>query len=230
MTKQKIFGVELSLGGREELSTLVAVGVFLVIGGLFIFSLKNYLDAKDKTANYTQEVVRLEQQIKNNQSDIQTIGSGNLDGYNRVLSALIPEQEDFYSIINALDIISQESGFIITGYTIDAASLNRQKIDLKVEGVGDSLAFTQFLQSYQFEGGRLITNEKVEFATAGITSMKLNLNFYNKKFAAAAAGLSRPLNVGDRQRLEEIGRKIKINLTGTTETAAADYKTKDNPF
>ncbi|MCL4375008.1 hypothetical protein M1523_04075 [Patescibacteria group bacterium] len=229
----KIFGIEINLGSKDDVTTLITVAVFIVIAGLFFFSLKGYLETSDQIMRSQSETSDLHNRVNNIDTNMKVVDPKQIDLYNRVLGMLIPDSEDYYSIINALETISLQSGFVITNYTIDAGALSQEKVTLKVEGVGDSQAFTEFLQSYQFGSGRLITNEKVEFVTAGLTSMKLSLNFYNQKYTSPQDSTMSHLTVHDRNNLMKIIQKIKVNLVASGQTFddnALHYQTKDNPF
>lgn len=99
----------------------------------------------------------------------------------KILNALIPNVEDYFSIIYALDKLSQDTGFIITSYDVNMKKSTADKLKLTISGIGNTADFVNFLGSYNFSGGRLITSDKIELSTNTSGQIKIDLTFYNKK-------------------------------------------------
>ena len=78
--------------------------------------------------------------------------SGELNRYIELLNALIPNAEDYFSIIRSLELLSQKTGFIITSYTVGVKTKVKDRFKLSITGVGDTTAFLSFLENYNFAG------------------------------------------------------------------------------
>lgn len=152
-----------------------------------------------------------------------------------VLNMLIPNVEDYFSIIYSLEKLSYKTGFMIIGYSIDLLSSSPNKIRLTVTGTGDSNSFLNFLSEYNFGGGRLITSDKAEYNTQKNDVIKMNLTFYNKN---PKSSFSEKNNYFSDKKIDEILEeieKIKEKIVfdfskSEDETNFFDYSQKSNPF
>lgn len=109
------------------------------------------------------------------------IDQAELDNLNQVLSRLIPDNEDYFLVISALEKLASETGFSLARYTINISASTAEKLSLSIDGSGDSESFLKLLNTYQYGGGRLITNESLEFSPLNFRSVRLSLNFYHKQ-------------------------------------------------
>jgi len=211
---------------KEQWTTVLTMVVLCVIIALVFFSYKSLNDAKSQL-----EVLEAESTLLKNRTDTlkynKNLTQDQIDTYNKILAALIPESEDFFSIIYALDMISRQTGFIITDYTINLANTSKDKISLVVEGKGDTEAFLTFLKNYHVSGNRLITSEKIDYSGTKVTNTKIVLNLYNKKFAFHESVVPQ-LTTKDVATLDKI--KEKVSLSFMDETESGDYETRPNPF
>lgn len=151
----------------------------------------------------------------------------------KLLNTLIPNSEDYFSIIYALDKLSQDTGFIITSYTVNMNASTNNKLSLTVGGVGDTTKFFDFLKNYNFSGGRLITSNNIELDAQTSDQTKIDLTFYNKK-VDLNYNQNVPINQKIFQDITTLKSKINFDFTdqSATESANTDtsYPTKDNPF
>ena len=151
--------------------------------------------------------------------------------YNKLLASLIPETEDFFSIIYAIEELSKVSRFSITDYTIDVGKTTRERITLSVEGKGDTDAFLAFLQEYQYSGGRLITIDKIQYGGLNVGSTRIALNFYSKRFAFNETVQVPQLSIEEIAKLEEIRQKVKFQFSSSGyQSISTEYEKKKNPF
>lgn len=151
--------------------------------------------------------------------------------YNKLLASLVPETEDFFSIIYALDEISNASHFVITDYTIEVGKSTSERLTLTVLGSGNTDQFISFLQEYQFAGGRLATINKIQFGGPSIGSTKVALNFYNKRFAFNESVQVPQLSKEELAKLELIKSKVKFQFSSSGyQSVSTTYDLKDNPF
>lgn len=208
----------------QALLTLVVLGV------MFILISATYKTLKVSGDNLA--ILKEEVNLLKNRSDTlnfnKSLTQDQITAYNKILTSLIPETEDYFSIIYALETISQKTGFNIVAYTINLSKISSEKLSLNIEGKGDVETFKRFLNEYEFGGGRMITSEKIEFSGANFTNTKVSLNFYNKKFAFNQAVVPQ-LTKDDVNKLEAIKQKIQITFADTS-SATQDYEVKSNPF
>lgn len=149
-----------------------------------------------------------------------------------LVTALIPDMEDFFSMIYSLEQLSQSSGFIINNYTVNLVKSDSNKLSITVAGEGSSESFLELLRTYNFAGGRLITAEKIGIDPLGPGGISLNLNFYNK---IATLETNEKLDYqGSINQLNEIRSKVKFSIvneaTPQQPSESADYPTKTTLF
>jgi hypothetical protein len=145
---------------------------------------------------------------------------------NKALNTLLPNNEDYFSIIFALEKISQETGFQVIGYEINLKKSTDNKLAITITGIGDRNSFMNFIKNYRFIGNRLITIDNINFTEGGMNQTKIDLNFYhseNKKLASYYQ-----VNEKDKKLLKEILEKTNILIN--EESSPLNYETKDNPF
>lgn len=207
-----------------SLVTLVALGMIILV---LMISYKSLKDSKGDL-----DILREEVNLLKNRSDTlkynKSITEDQITVYNQILSSLIPEYEDYFSIIYALETISQKTGFSIVAYTINLSNSTQEKLSINIEGKGDIEAFKQFLNSYEFMGGRLVTSEKIEFSGANFANTKVGLNFYSKKFSFNETVVPQ-LTQKDIDKLEAVKNKIQVSFT-PDKSNSSDYTTSNNPF
>ncbi len=154
----------------------------------------------------------------------------NLDEDIKILNQLIPNTEDYFSIIYALEKLSQETGFMIVDYTVNIGTSTPNKLKLTVTGLGDADSFLKFLQNYQFGGGRLITSDNILLSQNLNGTVKLDLTFYNKKTDIKSDQLIQP----DKNLFKFINKvksKIGVDYTNLKNSSdKIDYPAKDKPF
>jgi len=213
---------------RDYWPTFITIIALFIIVILLFFSYKTYRDSKEEADILGEEVTLLKNRsdtLKYNKS----LTEDQITVYNKVLTSLIPESEDYFSIIYALETISQKTGFNIVSYTINLSNTSREKLSLNIEGKGNLDAFKNFLSSYEFMGGRLVTSERIEFSGANFTNTRVGLNFYAKKFSFNEAVVPQ-LSKDDIDKLESIKQKIQISFTDSAPSTDGTYDTKSNPF
>lgn len=197
--------------------------LILVIGFYFSQYQKNILKIKSLTNdlsayNKQRELLDFKNQVIKNEVD--------LDYINQILTQLIPSQEDYFSIVAALEKLSLETNFIISAYNINIDKSNNEKLSLVIEGQGDPTAFLKFLQEYNYTGGRLITIDQINFSQTDFTGSKINISVYTGK--ASGNGIAKTEKI-DARLIESILEKVTIDLK-SEDNSSSDYPTKSNPF
>lgn len=148
------------------------------------------------------------------------------------LNKLIPNSEDYFSIIYSLENLSQKTGFIITQYNINIGTSTSQKIRLSVIGIGDTVSFLNFLKEYNFGGGRLITSNNIELNKDIGDSIKIDLTFYNKKVDIKNQDVIANNYEKIFENLEKIKKRVNFNFDEeiSLQNNSTTYPLKNNPF
>jgi hypothetical protein len=217
---------------KQNLAYIVCLVLLLILSvGITFFFVDQIKQVKDNADQLSQEVSSL----KANKVMLDKITGENasqLTNDLQIINSLIPNSEDYFSIIYALDRLSQQTKFVINSYNINVAASNSEKLALTVSGVGDPTAFINFLKSYNVGGGRLITAEKIEIDAAQQGSVKLQLSFYSKQALGNTPGQVPNIEKTTAQ-LNLIKSKLNFDFAPdqtATESATEPYRTKDNPF
>jgi len=153
-----------------------------------------------------------------------------LDEDIKLLNSLIPNIEDYFSVIYSLETLSQKTGFFIVDYSVNVSKSSVDKLRLSVIGNGDSSSFIKFLDQYNFAGGRLITSDKIELNPELISAIKIDLTFYSKNVPVSG---SSKLPTDDKifKDLEAIKQKVSFDFSQTNpEDLDLSYPRKSNLF
>jgi len=223
---------------KPFIKRLVKENIYYIIGNVFIFifiiitvkiGITEITKYKTKIASLELENIQLMNKVTLMNSAIPS--SDKLDEDIKFLNTLIPNSEDYFSIIYALENLSQKSNFIITGYTVNIAASTSEKLRMKVTGIGDSKSFIDFLKDYNFSGGRLITSDKVQLDPNFSGSIIIDLTFYNKK-TVVANKLEKSPDSNIYKELETLKAKVNFSFDNNSATRSPDlgYPKKSNPF
>ncbi len=203
--------------------TFVVLIIMILLACYSFFTFQKGLDEK-KTLQKELDLLKNRVDVMRSNNDLRL---EQIQSYNKILSTLIPDQEDFFTIIYALEKISSETGFTISEYTINLAATSSERLSLVVRGKGDLSSFMEFLKSYNFVGGRLTTSEVVRFSGTSVNT-EVNLNFYHKKYEFDNKIIPK-ISEQDLLDIEKIKNKITVNLS-TPSNQEPGYDTKTNPF
>ena len=223
---------------KPFLKRLIKENIYYIIGNIFIFILiiMTIKIGVTENENYNRKISSLELENIELMNKATLMNStipktDKLDEDVLFLNTLIPDTEDYFSIIYALEKLSQKSNFTITGYSVNVKGSTPEKIRISVSGVGDSQSLISFLKNYNFSGGRLITSDKVQLDPDYSGSIKIDLTFYNKK-TKAANKLEMSANSITYEELEELKSKVRFSFDNDSASNSADlnYPKKTNPF
>ena len=204
---------------------LIFVFFFLVIkiglGKILILEIKN--------KSLTSDINAL--QTKYNLLNNPLILKENLDEDIAFLNQLIPNVEDYFSIIYALENLSQKTNFNIVAYNINLSSSTKNRLKLLVSGIGDTNSFMNFLEIYNFAGGRLITAEKVSLSPQIPNLIGINLTFYNKKITYNSQ-TNVKVNENIFEKISSLKKIVSFNFgeVSNEESYDINYQKKTNPF
>lgn len=212
---------------RHISSTLfIGVTLLLLLGGA-IYMTQKVLATRSKITSSQNEIADLNKKAANVLTNT-TISQDDIDQYTQLLSQLIPENEDVFSIMLALENLSIKTGYNIIQYQV-SPSKQSEKFTLQIEGIGDSAAFLNFVKSYSFAGGRYITSNSVSYDSNDKGSSTLNLSFYSHKTSSLSTE-NKKLSLEDIELLKRIQSKTEIIVKDTGVEISTTYPTKSNPF
>lgn len=223
---------------KPFIQNLIKENILYILGNIFIFFLliitiiigfSEILDYNKKVAELRIELKQLENKI----TLLNTVvpSSEKLEENLIFLNILIPNTEDYFSIIYSLEKLSQKSNFIISSYNVIVGQSTAEKLKLSVTGSGDNESFVEFLQNYNFGGGRLITSDKIRLDKDNVGSVQIDLTFYTK-----AVSTTRDLEIVPDEKifknLESLKNKVNfiVERNLSSETLDLDYPKKSNPF
>ncbi|KKP87923.1 MAG: hypothetical protein UR91_C0032G0011 [Candidatus Nomurabacteria bacterium GW2011_GWC2_35_8] len=200
-----------------QLTSLISILVIIIIIFFLVISINMYssLNSKLQTEKEETEKVRLRKETLEQSANLI---KNEIDEANTLFTMLIPDKEDFFTIINAIEVISKKSGFIITEYSVNLSDSSQEKLSISVSGTGDSNTFVNFLDSYAFSGGRFTT--------------VIQLNFYNNKVGVVNDVVPK-LTKQDFEFFNRIKNKVSFNLIPVASDEGKldlNYETKENPF
>ncbi|MBI4009080.1 hypothetical protein HY357_02510 [Candidatus Roizmanbacteria bacterium] len=211
---------------KQNIPFVITLTVLIILGivGTVIFVVQ-YQESISKTAALETEIAKLNKKKELVDFKNQVIqGEFDLDLINTLLTQLVPNQEDFFSIIVAFEKLSAQTNFVITAYTINLAN-SEGKLSITIEGTGDPDSFLSFLKEYNLGGGRLITIDKLEFAQESFTGSKISINVYSGK--ATGAEVLTALTEEDRKLIAKVLDKVQVEIKSEE---IVEYPTKQNPF
>jgi hypothetical protein len=207
--------------------SLYILGIIAVIGTLG-FAGYSTIQAIQSRLVETEAIVTETQTLKTKLafiSSIQQANSFELQEINTVLSRLIPNSEDYFSILRALAVLSDKTKFIVTDYNLDTSNKDKEKVVFDITGEGSREAFLNFLNNYTVGGGRLITVDELSFGSSQTSTnnqFKMSINVYAKKVATDTAVL-----IGNTKLEFDKAKKIKdkiFTVESATQEAVVEYK------
>ncbi len=210
----------------------ILIAVLLVVSIFVIPSLM--LNTYSKNADNISVLEKELQEIsskKNALLFLSSTSSKNIDEYYNLVSSLIPETENYFTIIYSLNNLSESTNFNITSYALNLKESTGNKISIQVTGVGNQQEFLNFLKEYNLGGGRLITAESIKLNSEEFAGITLKLNFYSQKASLSQQGsidYQKVLN-----KIDKIKDKIKFNFQSNAneeEIVIEEYPTKTSPF
>lgn len=216
---------------KQNLVYFVIFTVMMLIGAIII---PFFISQINKSSVDLDKAKVETSALQTKQQALQTVINENgeeIDQDLELISKFIPDSEDYFSMIYALEKLSQSSGFIINNYTVNLTKSSANKLSLTVTGVGDSNSFLELLRTYNYAGGRLITAEKIGIDPLQTSGVNLDLNFYNEK---PTIDPNEKLDFqASIDELDELRAKVKYSLVDESvvkPVESTDYPTKSSLF
>src|SRR3989344_846883 len=203
------------------ISFILLISIFMVPS----IVLNTYSQNIEKINTIEEELQEINSK-KNALSFLSSTSSKNIDEYYNIVSSLIPETENYFTIIYALNNLAELTNFNITSYSLNLKESTVNKISIEVTGVGNHSEFLNFLKEYNVGGGRLITAEEITLNSEEFTGITLRLNFYSQKSSLFQRGTIDYKNI--LSKIDNLKSKIKFNFQTDTkeESVIEDYPTK----
>lgn len=203
------------------------VVLILILILFFVFNTHRITQNRQKVIALTKEVDMLRKKL--NTLNSSNYSNADLKKYLTFLNTLIPNSEDYFSIIYSLEEISQKTNFIVTSYDINLKQSTANKLKLIISGTGDRQNFMNFLKSYTFSGGRLITSDKIELNSQVDKVIKVDVTFYNKKVDSKISNQS-TISLQSINEVASLYKKVNFTLKNQNTDNFLPYPTKTNPF
>jgi len=215
---------------RAHFPLFISIVVLILLLFITLSQYQRYESRRGEVELFESEVKSLNERVKTVEIN-KVVTQDQIQQFNKLLGSLIPDQEDFFSIIYALEEISIKTNFVISSYSIDLGRSNSEKITLSVEGRGNAESFLRFLQEYQFSGGRLITSDRIEYSGATISNVRITLNLYSKELVLVDSTQIPQITKKDIEKIAAIQKKVTITYTSEDyKIPDTAYETKENPF
>jgi len=228
--KNKIF-VYYSVLIKENLIYILTN--IVLIGVIFFLSISSFKKIDENKKNIEQlksEINTLT--LKNNNLSLFRKSNFDIEKAIKILNHLVPNQEDYFSILYALENLSKKTGLQIISYAIDLSNKDPNRLRLTIAANGDTNTFLNFLNEYNFAGKRLITSDNLSLNAEQQSGFKIDLTFYNQK---NENGISPASAIDDKnffKKINELLAKTEFILKESSEEASIiiDYPRKVNPF
>lgn len=224
---------------KPFLIRLIKDNIYYIVGNIFIFILIiiTINIGVSELSKYKSKITALETENDSLKNKVTLMNSSIpksdvLDEDVKFLNTLIPDTEDYFSIIFALEQLSRKSNFQITSYSVNVKASTNEKLKINVTGTGDSQSLINFLKDYNFSGGRLITSDKVQLDPNFSGSIIIDLTFYTKK-TKAGSKLEVSAQSSTYKDLDAIKNKVNFSFvdnTVATDSGSLDYPKKSDPF
>lgn len=207
------------------ISILTAMVLFLV-SSLFVITV--YQQDSIKIEETKEEITQLRKRVESlsGTTDLQNEGF-DLAHMSAALGQLIPNQEDFFSIMIALERLSSKTNFLIGSYDILLDQKNSNSMAFDIHGAGDENSFVNLLENYRFVGGRLITVENVTYNKTN-SSIDIRLTLHSGKSQVTKSYT--PISEKEKELMREILEKTTFELKSSEVEPLQEYPVKSNPF
>lgn len=212
---------------KENRPYIVSLVIFLILLALIIpLQAKDYFGYQDKIDKLNKEITELERK----KTIIYSFAPDEADQLIETLNILLPVSEDYFSISTALQRLSNQTGFKIVSYAINFQEKRKDKVAIVIEGEGTPDALLNFLENYQYKGGRLITMNEISFSPS-TSKTSLTLNFYAKDVKIKTRQTTPKID----KEMVDLVTKISQAITsggdfGREGETIGEYEMTTNPF
>lgn len=164
---------------RKLIVTIALLWIVIIGVSVYLFiSVQSVMSKHEEVKILEATVSDIEARADNVRRNT-TLTAEEMEEFNQKAAQLIPSEESYFSLISAMEQLSQKTGFVLSDYNIDLASEGQNKVAITVKGTGDIEDFLNFLEVYNYAGGRLVTVEQFDVPLENPESYNLVLNFYH---------------------------------------------------
>ena|SRR3989338_11473539 len=210
---------------KKNLLYITIFLVFIIIGIYFIPKLYDDINQqKLKIGQMTEEVELKKKQL----NDVVIFPATNINKKIITVDRFLPLSEDYFSIFNSIDNISQQTGLIIDSYTSPYGRDSGGLVNVTIQGIGTYSSFNYFLSKYNYVSKRLMTIGSIKYYPM-INSFTVDVAFYSREAKLKTASKS-------REKLIDILSKIDIEYQGvnldqgSSKEIDINYTSKTDPF
>lgn len=184
---------------------ILAIGaIFLMVFAYFVFQI---VTTNQLIEEARQEQTKLQGEISYFNLARQ-LTQNDVESYNTLLMRLIPEKEDYFSIIASLERLSLYTGLDVSRYSIDLPEQGNDKYTLSIVGTVPKNILPLFLANYQYGTGRLVTIESMTLNDSDENNVNLILNFYAKPVTTSNILKVGSLSQADINLMEGVEEKM----------------------
>lgn len=209
--------------------------ILIFVSVMVLIFIKNYYFSiykknKEKLNQLKTEIEKLER-AKKQLEKFYSI-TNDVDKYYQTVNLLLPDKENIFTIISALENLSSTTGFYISGYTLSPVNEDNTVVtEVTITGFGNSQALLNLLKNYNFGSGRFITMEKVNYKSSLESTIKLVFKFHTRK-SPELKDISQIISIDDEDLnwLENISNRVKWENLIPVYANDIIYRTKSNPF
>jgi hypothetical protein len=195
-------------------AAIVSVGAVLLIG----FAVMVYM-----IITTTQEIADTRTELDKVRGEIsyfnlaKLLAADEVEGFNDTLLDLIPEQEDYFSIIASLERLSARTGLRITRYAIDLPEGGSDKFTLNIVGTILPSQLDRFLNNYKYGTGRLVTIESMALNPQEENNVRVTMNFYSRAVTTSTLIRVGTLDRNDIQLMSQIREAMAVGEESANE-------------
>lgn len=182
---------------------LLGVLFFIAFAVLFFFSMNTYNQvelAKDELNTKKSEASYI--------TLAEELAADKVQGYNTILQRLIPETEDYFSIIASLERMSLRTGLKVSRYNLSLPTAGQEKFSLAIVGTVSIEELPRFLNTYKFGTQRLVTIDTIQVTNQPENNVRFTMNFYSKPVTGQNFSKVASLSQDDLTVMDEIIAQI----------------------
>lgn len=212
---------------RDHIVYFPSFAFFIILLTVFLpWQMREYFGIYEKIAVTNKEIIDLQKQV----TIVYSFEPNEVDQLVLLLDKLLPKSEDYYSIFRSLNSLALKTGVNLRSYSIPFSPSSSEKTVVNVIGQGTPELITNFLNSYQYTSGRLITMDNIQFSPE-TSELSFTLNFYSKNIPDSIAAVAPKVDKKLVDLIEKIN--LKLNQSALPEEPSNVeniYTPKSNPF
>lgn len=196
---------------------ILAIIFFTSAGILSFLAYNTYIEKTDR-----QLTLNSKQGEASYLQTAEEIASEEVDAYNQLLARLVPETEDYFSVIASLERLSLRTGLEISRYALDLPEDGAERFTLSVVGTVPLEDLPRFLDTYKYGTGRLVTIDNIQVTNSAENNVRFNMSFYSKQVDEKTLSRVATLSDEDISLIQEIVTQIQKSEDQANEGRGVD--------